>query len=130
MRSIALSRGATAGFIRTILAREAEILRRVQSPPMANPEHLKTLLSPEWNDWRSRNPSVTTDLTTADLSGKDLTGKDLRRADLSRANLAGAILAGADLTRATLSMARLEGASAPGAIFEQCDMDFLDMTGI
>src|SRR5512132_4128253 len=92
---------------------------------MANSEHLKQVLTPDWNDWRSRNPGVTPDLTGADLSGKDLSGKDLRRADMTRATLAGT-----DFTRAMLQMIRLEGASAPGAIFEQCDMDFLDLTGI
>ena len=78
---------------------------------MANPEHLRLVLSNDWNDWRNRNPGVTPDLTGADLSGKDVSGRDLRRADLTRANLSGATLAGTDLTRATVTMARLDGIS-------------------
>ena len=65
---------------------------------MANPEHQRLVLTPEWNEWRGRNSGVTPDLTNADLSGKDVSGKDLRRADLSNANLSGATLAGTDFT--------------------------------
>jgi uncharacterized protein YjbI with pentapeptide repeats len=95
---------------------------------MANPEHLALLLSAEWNAWRSRNPNVTPDLTLAELAGQDLSGKDLKRADLSRADLTGANLAAADVSRATLIEARLAGISAPGAIFENTLLDFIDLS--
>ena len=96
---------------------------------MANSEHLRLVLSPDWNEWRGRNTGVTPDLTNADLSGKDISGKDLRRADMTRVNLSGATMAGTDFSRAILTMSRFEGASGPGAIFEYCDLDFLDLTG-
>ena len=57
---------------------------------MANPEHLRLVLTPEWNEWRATNAGVTPDLTNADLAGKDVSGKDLRRADMTHSNLAGA----------------------------------------
>ena len=73
---------------------------------MANPEHLRLVVTPEWNEWRSQSSGVTPDLTNADLSGRDLSGKDLRRADMTRSNLAGATLAGTDFSRAILTMSR------------------------
>src|ERR1700720_3204641 len=95
---------------------------------MANPEHMALLLSAEWNSWRSRNSNVTPDLTDAPLEGKDLAGKDLKRADLSHANLKGASIAAADFSRATMFETLLGGASGPGAIFENCRLDFLDLS--
>ena len=43
---------------------------------MANPEHVKLLLSPEWNAWRVKNPNVTPDLTGADLTGHTTSAAD------------------------------------------------------
>src|SRR3954451_1384791 len=104
MRSIALL-GAAAGAVTAVLI--ASIVTRLTTcagynAAMANPEHAKLLLSPEWNAWRVKNPNVTADLTGADLTGQDLSGRDLKRADLTRADLSRATLAGTDLTRATL----------------------------
>src|SRR5262249_17179054 len=95
------------------------------APRMANPEHARLLLTPDWNDWRVKNPNVTPDLTGADLTKKDLSGKDLKRADLTRADLSGATAAGTDFTRAPLLGAKFGGMQAPGPAFHNCAPPFL-----
>ena len=56
----------------------------------------------EWNDWRSKNPTIVPDLSGADLGELNLAGAQLFRANLTGAHLTGARLVGANLTRATL----------------------------
>jgi uncharacterized protein YjbI with pentapeptide repeats len=99
---------------------------------MANPAHEALLRQglDEWNQWRTRNPSVTPDLagvsmSAAVLPGVDLSHARLRGATLIRARLAGADLRYADLrqahlhetdfSEADLSRANLDGAQLPGA---------------
>src|SRR4030095_16380175 len=97
MRSIAVEGAAMGVVVAVLIAWDCNAPHergRLQWPRMANPEHLRILLTPEWNDWRARNVNVTPDLTGADLAGKDITGRDLKRADLTRADLSRATLAG------------------------------------
>jgi len=56
----------------------------------------------EWNDWRSKNPSIVPDLSGAELGELNLAGAHLHRANLAGAHLTGTRLVGANLTRASL----------------------------
>src|SRR5690348_9670835 len=95
---------------------------------MANAEHLRILLSPDWDAWRKVNVSVTPDFTDADFTGQDLSGKDLSRTDLSRAKFEQTRMDRTNLTRATLKDVVMRNVQAAGAIFDQVTLDYLDLS--
>src|SRR6516162_1345083 len=85
-----------------------------------------------WNDWRTKERSISPDLRGADLhkaelfganlAQADLRGACLRKANLSGANLMGASLFFADLKRATLKWANLIEADLRGADLSGADL--------
>ena len=84
---------------------------------MANPAHEALLRQgvDEWNDWRSRNGSVTPDLSSIRMPAAKLRGADLSHARLTDASLVHADLAGADLRYADLCGAELHDADLTDA---------------
>ena len=84
---------------------------------MANLEHLDIVLQgvEVWNQWRSKNRSVSPDLIRADLRGADLRGANFYRASLYGATLCDANLYKADLSVGDLRMVNLRGANLHGA---------------
>ena len=95
--------------------------------PMANPDHLRLVFTPDWQAWRQENPRLVPDFVEADLRGADLSGKDLSRAILSRADLQGANLTGANLTHAQLDGIDLDGACLDEADLSNVRFDLLDI---
>jgi uncharacterized protein YjbI with pentapeptide repeats len=86
---------------------------------MSNPEHLQLLREgvDMWNAWRSKQSSI-----SLDLSGVDLSGVDLTRADLKRVDLAGANIWKTSLREADLRQANLRGVDLTGSVL--VDQDF------
>ncbi len=102
---------------------------RVESPAMANPEHLAILKQgvEVWNQWREEKREPRPDLSRADLSGRKLSGVNFRNAELHGADLGLANLYSADLRRASLIKADLGGATLSesdlrGAILLRSDL--------
>jgi uncharacterized protein YjbI with pentapeptide repeats len=93
---------------------------------MADPKHVEALRAGvlSWNAWRTKQPTVTPDLSGADLALRDLRQADLHHANLSEADLGGSLLSGAILTESTLRDARLEGAILSDATVGIFDVDF------
>jgi len=105
---------------------------------MANPEHLKLLLSGKEavDDWRTEFCSTMEtefdglDLRDAslegiNLTGYNLTGADLRNAKLSKARLSQMTLIKADLRNADLSKANLYEAVCHGADFRRAQLYYI-----
>lgn len=85
----------------------------IQSFFMANPAHLKTLLTgPEaWNKWRRRNSVVSPDLSGASLRGLHVQGAYLAGVDFQGADLRELVAIGGDLQEADFSGANLSSAN-------------------
>jgi uncharacterized protein YjbI with pentapeptide repeats len=91
---------------------------------VANAEHLALLRQGAaiWNEWRTRNPYSSPDLTEANLRGTRLEAANLREANLSAANLREASLIRAILSVADLSAADLTKADLGGAIVRRAKL--------
>jgi uncharacterized protein YjbI with pentapeptide repeats len=99
-------------------------------------EHLERLRlgTPEWNRWRTANPSVVPDFSEGHLqhvrlSGANLTAASFRATYLGDADLAGADLANANLAQAYLRGARLTGATLTNASLIEAELSGADLSG-
>jgi hypothetical protein len=79
---------------------------------------------PNWNRWRTQDPTLPIDLRNANLSKLELSGVDLRLADLR-----GAFLRGTMLEKSLLTYANLSGADLSGANLDASDCSFADFRG-
>ena len=108
---------------------------------MANPEHVKLLrrsvLSRQrnrqgvgvWNEWRTKNLSVTPDLSQAHLTWADPAWMHTPVPNLSGVNFTAATLTGADFKLMRLTEANLSWADLTGASFLWAQLDGANLTG-
>ena len=108
---------------------------------MPNTEHLEVLGRgvDVWNAWRTKEPSITPDLSgaflfeahlrSANLSGADLSQAMLTRAFLLQTNFSGANLSGTGLVEADLSFATFIEANMSGADLSLANVSRADLSG-
>jgi hypothetical protein len=98
---------------------------------MANAEHLKLLQQgvDVWNAWRTKEPTVSPDLSEANLSGAIVSKANLRRVNLRYAHLGAANLEDAKLDGANLYGADLHGASLRSASRIEANFVGANLTG-